>query len=814
MKKVLSLVVVLAMVLSLGVPALAGHTDPNTCDPALCLDGCDFTAGVVCTDATCEDPVEEACGTCVITPSAGQPCTVGVAVTGSPEVPCTVTPNTPAVQCTTTPGTPAVQCTTTTGTPEVDCTATPGTPEVACTATPGGCNAGDCGDGACDWAAAVPPCVDGDCGDVACNYTPEVLGCVDGDCGDAACNFVAEIIGCDEGDCGDAACDFVAEVIGQPACDGTGNNALCVAAGNCDFVAGVAAAGFCTTPENCEDPVEVACEECEIGAGAGHTALCPNYLGEEGCCEDYPDCECEPCCEDYPDCECENGGGNVGTPCAACDIFPVGHPMNRDSVRNAAGRGDINWKTCQRTYLVQPHNFPGAVPAGSIVGTMTEWNLFTANPSAQLQIATVGSENFFGGQRFGASGTIRNYPLTATGQGGLRIVLEEIRGLNGYVQSPVVTGVWRRMGQADVVFALQFDCCRWHGRGVVARDTMQLPNTWRVDGLSNNGQGRLQRYLSDIVEMTGDASARLSLVPSDFTWRIPTREFYGQNNNAAGFRNNVEWADAAELIGSGAFATYDTYAALRNIHFDRVSLRTSRAVNMSGTIYDVTLHWDNNGQNMAIRIRTPRYMVRTGTTTVEFDVNFAITGGRSQSAGRAVIDVANTRVYVYEGDDHVAPHHTEYLRGAEHVRAVEIYAGVGVYFTRNLTARHSIYVQASLVTHDAWDDLFVQHAELVDIIKVWETGMRHAASQVRIDRDNTYFVYDSEFRLIGTTADTNLPFSPYYFLTTAQVDLGTGTAGPDVPGPELDIDVPLTGGDGGPGTGASNNVNMNPGTGL
>jgi len=504
-----------------------------------------------------------------------------------------------------------------------------------------------------------------------------------------------------------------------------------------------------------------------------------------------------------------SGTGNGTTPpvCTACAIAAIGHPMNRDPVRNNAGRGDINWKRCLPTFV----QFPDTIPAGSIVGGQTEWNEFTNNATAQLQIATVGAPTMFGGQRFGASGTIRSYPIVGN-QGGLRIVLEEIRGTTAPIENPIVTAVWRRQGQADILFALLFDCCTWHPAPTVVTATQQLPNTWRVDGISNNGQGRLSRLLSDIQEMTGDASVRIRLVPSDFVWRIPTREFYGQPANASGFTSNVEWANAAELIGSGAFATYDTYAALRNVHFDRVNLRTNRAVNMSGTIYDVDFHWHSADQNMAIRIRTVEFMVRTGTTTVEFDINAQISGGSSRNIGRAIIDVANTRVYVYEGDDSIAPSRTEYLHGGEHVRGIEIYAGVGVYFTRNITARHSIYVQASLVTHDAWDELFQRHAELVDVIKVWETGMLHAASQVRIDRSNTYFVYDSEFRLIGTTADNNLPFSPYYFLTTAQVNLG-GTVLPEVPGPEIitpeDPSIPPTGGDGG----ANNNANMNPGTG-
>ncbi|MCL2857420.1 MAG: hypothetical protein FWE19_06860 [Oscillospiraceae bacterium] len=347
----------------------------------------------------------------------------------------------------------------------------------------------------------------------------------------------------------------------------------------------------------------------------------------------------------------------------------------------------------------------------------------------------------------------------------------------------------------------------------------QVPNNWRVDGLSASGELRLQRELNNIRTMTGDDYYRIPILPSDFTWRIPNSAIPGQTGT--GFQTEQNWeVRASELLSAVATVpnTQETAAtllnvptALRNVHFERTTLRTTRTVNMRGTIRDVEFHWGGN-PHMAIRIRTPEFMARTGTTTVEFDLNMAVTGQSNRMVGRASFDVANNRVYVYENQEFIDPSRREYLRAEDTIRQIDIYAGEGVTFRRNITRGQSVYVQAQMATHDAWDELFRNHTELVDIILVHHAGMEHAASSVRIDRPQTYFVYDSERRLIGTTADGDLPFSPVYFLTTAMIEIGGATLPEDPAGaaPELqDPNVPVTGGDGG----ASNNVNMNPPTG-
>jgi len=230
---------------------------------------------------------------------------------------------------------------------------------------------------------------------------------------------------------------------------------------------------------------------------------------------------------------------------------------------------------------------------------------------------------------------------------------------------------------------------------------------------------------------------------------------------------------------------------------------------MRGTIRDVELHWSNN-PNMAIRIRTPIYMARVGVTNVSFDLHFAFTGRERAEIGSVQLQIGNDRVYIYEGQQFIDPTRTEYIRASDTIRNLNIYAGAGVTVTRNITRDTSIYVQAEIATHYAWDVLFQQHSELVDIILMHESGMQHAQSTVSIDRPRTYFVYDSERRLIGTTDDTDLPFSPVYYLAVAMIEIA-GDIIPEDPAswdPDLFEPTPGLGGDGG-GTG---NVNYNPRT--
>ena len=356
----------------------------------------------------------------------------------------------------------------------------------------------------------------------------------------------------------------------------------------------------------------------------------------------------------------------------------------------------------------------------------------------------------------------------------------------------------------------------------VAAPTGQVPNNWRVDGITTGGEIRIQHELNQIIEMTGDASVRVQLLPSDFEWRIPNSNIVSiggalQTSNS-GFET-VTWEQLTNNLLPNFVVTNvnipaDVSTALRAIHMERAQIRTTRTTNMSGRIRD--LGWHFTSGNLALRIRTVEYMTHTGTNNVEFDLNIAVTGNPNRNIGAVGIDVANTRLYVWNNDEFVQPGRTEYLHGGETVRNLEILAGHEVYFTRNLTSGQSIYVQASLATHDAFDELFQQHAELVDVIQIHHTGMNAAGVTARINRANTYFVYNADRVLIGTTADNNLPFSTLYFLTTAQINLGGGPTTPTEPPapvtPTVPVDpsIPPAGGD---GTGGQTNVNFNPGTG-
>jgi hypothetical protein len=330
----------------------------------------------------------------------------------------------------------------------------------------------------------------------------------------------------------------------------------------------------------------------------------------------------------------------------------------------------------------------------------------------------------------------------------------------------------------------------------LADQTGVIPTNWRVRGLDASGVSALfgsagQVYLNDLNRINGDrANRELVLTPEMFTWER---------------RQGTAWVndDPATLTG----ISVTNPLAMRLSHLDRVSVVTNRTSGMNGTIRDVELHWEA-GSGVAIRVRTPVYMTRTGTTDVEFDVSFRFGGGSTTLLGRVAMVVGNDRFVVNRDDESVAPTHRQYLRPTETVRNIEIYAGQGVTFTRNITGEQSIYVAAALATDDASDELFRTHPELVDIIDIHHNGFNAANVRAEIDSANVYFVYDANRRLIGTTDDNNLPFSTRYYLTRAQVNLG----GVEDPADDDNGDTENPPAGGAPG-GGSSNANHNPGTG-
>jgi len=348
---------------------------------------------------------------------------------------------------------------------------------------------------------------------------------------------------------------------------------------------------------------------------------------------------------------------------------------------------------------------------------------------------------------------------------------------------------------ANQSFTATFGAQAGDGDGA-ATLTGVIPTNWRLYRLNPDmmldGTGEI--YLS---HMLGDENNdEIVFVPAYFQWQV---------RNAQG---RWDVADPGTLAG----VSMTNPAAMRAVHFNNSDARlvTSRtSANWSARIRDVALH--SNTSRTCIRVRTPIYMTATGNADVTFDVSIRLVN-RNFIIGRVVVPTGNDRVYVFNDNEWVSPTNQEYLRTTETLRNVEIYAGEGVTFFRNMTANVSIYVQAALWTDYAADALFQQHAELVDIIDIHHSGFNAAGVRAEIDRDNVYFVYDAQRRFIGTTDDTNLPFSTRYYLTTAQINLGNGAAednGDDAPAEEPGDD-PVLGGDAGAG---SSNVNHNPGTG-
>ena len=354
----------------------------------------------------------------------------------------------------------------------------------------------------------------------------------------------------------------------------------------------------------------------------------------------------------------------------------------------------------------------------------------------------------------------------------------------------------------------------------------QVPNGWRVDGVVDGASFVDQmNALWNRDRVRGDDEVRIGLTPADFEWRVPRNARRDASNNLIDTRasgwDSVSWtvavneytdsANRAGLLNIG-----NRSDALQTVHFDRVQLRTTRTVGMNGTIRDVTFHRDTGARDntvMAIRIRTEEFMTRVGNNTVEFDLNLSVTGSSNRPIGRVSFNVRNDDIVVQNNQEYIDPSHTDFIIADETVRNLEIYAGNGVTFRRNITSGQELYVATELATHDGFEELFRQHADLVDVIRVHTSnGWNAAAVTASIESADTLFVWNEQRNLIGTTADERLPFSNLYFLTTTQSIPGFGgnaeTPAPEVPGGG-DVDNENLGGDG-PST---PNSNFNPGTG-
>ena len=360
-----------------------------------------------------------------------------------------------------------------------------------------------------------------------------------------------------------------------------------------------------------------------------------------------------------------------------------------------------------------------------------------------------------------------------------------------YETAPWVQGPWVPLSHVWITVDADGDDGAFVGTGVI-------PTNWRVYQYTGGLFGDIGEIY--LPRMTGDAYNReIQFRPIDFQW---------QYRNAQGRWITVP---ASDLAGRLAGVDLEWPGAMRAVHFNNAnaSLVVGRTSGMDGTIRDVTLHHATGANaNSAIRVRTPQFMTRVGNNDVAFDVSMRIVN-RSFLLGRVVTVVGNDRTWVHSDNDWVAPTHQEYLRAEETLRNVEIYAGEGVTFTRNMTANVSIYVAAALWTDYAADELFQQHQELVDIIDIHHNGFNVAGVHAEIDRDNVYFVYNAQRQFIGTTAE-RLPFSTRYYLTTAQINLGGEVPNGEAPAEEPNGEVPDLGGDAGSG---STNVNHNPGTG-
>jgi hypothetical protein len=220
-------------------------------------------------------------------------------------------------------------------------------------------------------------------------------------------------------------------------------------------------------------------------------------------------------------------------------------------------------------------------------------------------------------------------------------------------------------------------------------------------------------------------------------------------------------------------------------------------------------------------MRTQLVYPRIGQRDGHFDLRAVSRHGERNAVIVSSVDFTygTTRERVYEGDSNNTVYRgvgndaerRSYIRAEDTVRNIEIYAGSGVYVRTNMAREQSVFVYASLEMSPADEELFMRFAELDTVIRMHQVNLNRPSVTVDLTSfgTNSFFVYNAEGRLLGTTADPRLPWSDVYYLTTAQINLGLGGASQgaeEAPAPE----VPVTGG--APSAPAVNQ-NFNPGTG-
>ncbi|MCL2580147.1 MAG: hypothetical protein FWE32_09000 [Oscillospiraceae bacterium] len=436
-----------------------------------------------------------------------------------------------------------------------------------------------------------------------------------------------------------------------------------------------------------------------------------------------------------------------------------------------------------------------AVPAGAVTAATVTFT--PALPAAWNSPATVSAAA-------GAAVVVNvTAPATAAAASWTGTIVVEGGGLANTLVAPNVT------------IAINEDGSGGNGGDVPTGNIVNIPSNWTVDGLTLNGEIAIEAALAATsnFSITGDDNQILAVLRPDwFTWRVPANALV---QGANGWETEVLWNTLANANANNVnAATGVSLTSLRSTHFNRASLRTTRTVGFSNAVRDVRLLFTNN--QARIQIRSVEFLTITGDRDVEFDLSLAITGSSTARMGRAWGTIANEEIEVWDDQEFIDPTHQQFITADGTVRNLEIYAGNNMSVRRNITSGQELYIATELATHDdVFSDLFREHADLIDIIRVHtSTGWGAAGITVSFDTSDTLFVFGGPQRqLLGTTDDNNLPMSNYYFLARSLINLGGaadgGTDAPVEDNNDSDFDgVPGTGGDVAPP-----NANFNPGTG-
>jgi hypothetical protein len=312
-----------------------------------------------------------------------------------------------------------------------------------------------------------------------------------------------------------------------------------------------------------------------------------------------------------------------------------------------------------------------------------------------------------------------------------------------------------------------------------------IPHNVRIKAINEDWDVDRDRYL-DTIE--GDASPVLAnLVPEDFIWEYTSGD------------------DKGEIVLPGMVQDWDD-DHLKDSHLTNVGVRKFNAVDNSGIVEKLYIDGTD------VKFDAVKYYTKTGATDCAFDWQLTFKDQRQGNTYSVDFTIENDTEEVSEDDDTAFTDGNIVVKADGAARNVEMKAGEGIYVTKNFHDGQKVYCRYSLELSAGDEKLFQEFAELDSVYTGYTTGVNSAGVTVRFDVDDTYFVYNENFELIGTTADEKLPFSNKYYLTTAKVNLA-GTDPVEEEPAEEEESTPAETGNSTTGGGEAVVTNYNPNTG-